>query len=73
MIIVAGGVSANSLLRQEITEQTKKMGIEVYFPPLEYCMDNAAMIGAAAVEKYERREFADLSLNAFSTKGVRFI
>lgn len=73
IIIVAGGVSANSLLRQEITEQTRIMGIEVYFPPFEYCMDNAAMIGAAAVEKYERREFADLSLNAFSTKGVRFI
>ena len=73
VIIVAGGVSANSLLRQEIKEQTRKLGIEVYFPPLEYCMDNAAMIGAAAVEKYERREFADLSLNAFSTKGVRFI
>ena len=73
VIIVAGGVSANSLLRQEITEQTRKMSIEVYFPPLEYCMDNAAMIGAAAVEKYARSEFADLSLNAFSTKGVRFI
>ena len=73
IIIVAGGVSANSLLRQEITEQTRIMGIEIYFPPLEYCMDNAAMIGAAAVEKYERKEFADLSLNAFSTKGVRFI
>ena len=73
VIIVAGGVSANSLLRQEIKEQTRKLGIKVYFPPLEYCMDNAAMIGAAAVEKYKRREFADLSLNAFSTKGVRFI
>ncbi len=73
VIIVAGGVSANSLLRQEIAEQTRKMGIKAYFPPLEYCMDNAAMIGAAAVEKYKRREFADLSLNAFSTKGVRFI
>jgi N6-L-threonylcarbamoyladenine synthase len=73
VIIVAGGVSANSLLRQEIKEQTREMGIKVYFPPLEYCMDNAAMIGAAAVEKYNRKEFADLSLNAFSTKGVRFI
>ncbi|MDO9578930.1 MAG: tRNA (adenosine(37)-N6)-threonylcarbamoyltransferase complex transferase subunit TsaD [Candidatus Cloacimonadales bacterium] len=72
-IIVAGGVSANSLLRSEMQSKVKKMGAKVFFPALEYCMDNAAMIGAAAVQKLERKEFADLSLNAFSTKGVRFI
>ncbi|MDP8267661.1 MAG: tRNA (adenosine(37)-N6)-threonylcarbamoyltransferase complex transferase subunit TsaD [Candidatus Tenebribacter davisii] len=72
-IIVAGGVSANSLLRKEITEQGRKIGAKVFFPALEYCMDNAAMIGAAAIEKYKIKNFADLSLNAFSTKGVRNI
>lgn len=72
-IIVAGGVSANSLLRSEMQQKVKRIGAEVHFPALQYCMDNAAMIGAAAVQKLERKEFADLSLNAFSTKGVRFI
>ena len=72
-IIVAGGVSANSLLRSQISEQGRSIGANVHFPALEYCMDNAAMIGAAAIEKYQKSEFADLSLNAFSTKGIRNI
>lgn len=72
-IIVAGGVSANSLLRTRMTAKTAEIGAEVYFPELRFCMDNAAMIGAAAVRKYQNREFADLELNAFSTKGVRLI
>ena len=72
-IIVAGGVSANSLLRSEISEQGSSIGAKVHFPALEYCMDNAAMIGAAAIEKFQKSEFADLSLNAFSTKGIRNI
>lgn len=72
-IIVAGGVSANSLLRSEISEKGKAIGANVFFPALEYCMDNAAMIGAAAIEKYQKCEFADLSLNAFSTKGIRIL
>ncbi len=72
-IIVAGGVSANSLLRKEISKKGNAIGAKVFFPALEYCMDNAAMIGAAAIEKYQKSEFADLSLNAFSTKGIRVI
>ncbi|MBT3169312.1 MAG: tRNA (adenosine(37)-N6)-threonylcarbamoyltransferase complex transferase subunit TsaD [Candidatus Cloacimonetes bacterium] len=72
-IIVAGGVSANSLLRKKMEEASFGIGCNVFVPPLKYCMDNAAMIGAAAIEKYERKEFANLQLNAFSTKGTRFI
>ncbi len=72
-IIIAGGVSANSMLRKNFKEQANKLGVQIIFPALEYCMDNAAMIGAAAVDKYKRKEFADLSLNAFSKKGLRFI
>ncbi len=72
-LIVAGGVSANSLLRKEITEKANKIGCKVFIPPLEYCMDNAAMIGAAAIEKFNRQDFAELNLNAFSTKGTRYL
>ncbi|MCF7858107.1 MAG: tRNA (adenosine(37)-N6)-threonylcarbamoyltransferase complex transferase subunit TsaD [Candidatus Cloacimonetes bacterium] len=73
VITVSGGVSANSLLRKEIVNQSRRTGIEVYYPALEYCMDNAAMIGAAAIDKFKNKDFADLTLNAFSTKGIRNI
>ena len=72
-VIVAGGVSANSCLRAEMSNQCEKNDISVYFPKIQYCMDNAAMIGAAAVMKFLNNEYADLSLNAFSTKGIRYI
>ncbi len=65
-IVVAGGVSANSRLRA-------KFGNKAYFPSFAFCTDNAAMIGAAAVELYQKKEFANLELNAFSTKGIRNI
>jgi len=61
------------LLRSELLARAEKNKIKVFFPAMEYCMDNAAMIGAAAIDKYKRKEFADLKLNAFSTKGLRLI
>ena len=70
-IIVAGGVSANSCLRSEMQKKCSSLSIDVFFPKMQFCMDNAAMIGAAAIEKYKRKEFADLKLNAFSTKGTK--
>ncbi|MEA1971733.1 MAG: tRNA (adenosine(37)-N6)-threonylcarbamoyltransferase complex transferase subunit TsaD [Candidatus Cloacimonadota bacterium] len=72
-IVIAGGVSANSNLRQKFDNFSDKSGCKVFYPELQYCMDNAAMIGAAAVPKLQRKEFADLTLNAFSTKGIRRI
>jgi N6-L-threonylcarbamoyladenine synthase len=44
-IVLAGGVAANSDLRRKLTEQSD---VQVYFPQLEFCTDNAAMVGAAA-------------------------
>ncbi|PID27643.1 MAG: tRNA (adenosine(37)-N6)-threonylcarbamoyltransferase complex transferase subunit TsaD [Candidatus Cloacimonadota bacterium] len=72
-LIVAGGVSANSGLRKKLLKLSKKHKYKFYCPSLKFCMDNAAMIGAAAINKYKNKEFAELNLNAFSTKGVRFI
>jgi N6-L-threonylcarbamoyladenine synthase len=72
-IVLAGGVSANSLLRRMMQEETEKFSANLYYPDLEYCMDNAAMIGAAAIEKYKKREFASLDLNPFPTKGLRVL
>ncbi len=72
-IVMAGGVSANSVLRERMTAAAGRIGAEVMYPSLQYCTDNAAMIAAAAVEKFKRGEFAGLDLNAFSRKGFRFL
>lgn len=55
---IAGGVSANSGLRNELLKQAKVMGWSVFLPRLEYCTDNAAMIGMAAYFKYGAGQFA---------------
>ena len=62
-LLVAGGVSANSGLRDELTKACKELNIELLKPELKYCTDNAAMIGAAAYYAYLRGDRADYSLN----------
>lgn len=66
-VIIAGGVSANKYLRQEIKKVTDKYNVELSVPRMLYCTDNAAMIGAAAYPLYLKGEFADLTLNATSS------
>jgi len=59
-LAIAGGVSANSLLRKRLEALTEK-GYEVFIPPFEYCTDNAAMIGITAYFKYLKKEFCSLN------------
>lgn len=63
-ITLAGGVAANSRLRQLLQNKAKARGIEVIFPDLIYCTDNAAMIGCAAYFQYLQGKTSDLDLNA---------
>jgi N6-L-threonylcarbamoyladenine synthase len=63
-ILLAGGVAANGTLRNQLQKAANEKGIQVYYPPVEFCTDNAAMIGAAAHYKAVNEEYADLSLNA---------
>ncbi len=63
-LAIAGGVSANSLLRRMMREECEKAGIPLYMPALPLCTDNAAMIASAAYYRLMRGETADLSLNA---------
>ena len=63
-LIVAGGVAANSGLRERLTEECQKNDINLIIPEIKYCTDNAAMIGAAAYYAYKRGDIADLNLNA---------
>jgi len=64
-IIVAGGVAANRGLRAKMVEQITF--VPVYFPAMQYCTDNAAMIAAAGYFKYlKTKQESDLYLNADS-------
>ena len=46
-IVLAGGVSANELLRSKMDEEAEKIGAKVFYPPIKLCTDNAAMIASA--------------------------
>ena len=61
-VCIAGGVSANSGLRNEFENMGKKEGWNTFIPKFEYCTDNAAMIAITAYYKYFDSQFADLSV-----------
>ena len=61
-IAIAGGVSANSGLRNAISDIARKNNWQIYFPALEYCTDNAAMIAMAAHYKFHLKEFVSLDI-----------
>lgn len=63
-VAIAGGVSANSKLREAMKERETTLGWKTYIPKFEYTTDNAAMIAMVAKLKYDRGEFADLDVAA---------
>ena len=63
-IALAGGVSANSYIRKAFKELEEKENIQVYYPELKLCTDNAAMIASAGYYNYLKDNFSDLNLNA---------
>ncbi|MBR5222777.1 MAG: tRNA (adenosine(37)-N6)-threonylcarbamoyltransferase complex transferase subunit TsaD [Clostridia bacterium] len=71
-IAVAGGVSANSELRRRLDEECKNKGYSLYYPPLKYCGDNAAMVGAQAIHEYLDGNLGDASLNATATLPINY-
>jgi N6-L-threonylcarbamoyladenine synthase len=64
MLALAGGVSANRLLRRRMQAICNERGIKLYLPELKYCGDNAAMVAAAAHVRLRHGQVAGLSLNA---------
>lgn len=65
-VVIAGGVSANSMLRQKANEIGEKLGIRVHIPPPEYCTDNAAMIAATGWFKAREGLFDDMQLKPYA-------
>lgn len=66
-VIIAGGVAANSTLREELRKRCLEKGVKLSVPDLKYCTDNAAMIGAAGYYAYKLGRRAGLNLNAKAT------
>lgn len=62
-IALCGGVSSNSYIRQKFGEVCKEKGLELYYPELELCTDNAAMICSAGYYNYLAGNISDLKLN----------
>ncbi len=69
---VVGGASANLALREALQKLTTEFNKEILFAPLEFCSDNAAMIGRCAIESYKLGEFTTLENLSISPKSTRF-
>ncbi len=67
---IAGGVSANSGLRQGLLEMGKQYQWNVFIPKFEYCTDNAAMIAIAGYHKYLRKEFVGQDITPLARMHV---
>jgi len=70
-LLAGGGVVANSRLRLELAELCEESGVRLRLPPLQYCIDNAAMIAGFAWPRWCRGDVDDLSLSAFPKRDDR--
>lgn len=72
-IVIAGGVSANSLLRRECEKLCKKHCWKLYLPELKYCGDNAAMVASQGYYEYLAGVRAEANLNAYATMPIDIV
>ncbi|MFT4993918.1 MAG: N6-L-threonylcarbamoyladenine synthase [Paraglaciecola sp.] len=63
-LVIAGGVSANTHLREQFAEMMKHLGGEVFYPRLEFCTDNGAMIAYAGLQRLKAGHIETLSTQA---------
>lgn len=72
-LVLAGGVSANSLLRAKSQRLCKKRGWELYLPELKYCGDNAAMVASQGYYEFSAGVKAGADLNAYATMPIDIV
>jgi len=65
-IMLAGGVSANSMLRDKVSKLAKKKGLNLMIPSIEYCTDNAAMIAITGALKARDKQFDGLDMKPYA-------
>lgn len=70
-LIVAGGVAANKGLREKLLDECQKINVDVTFPEMKYCTDNAAMIATAGYYAYLRGDQSDLEISSKSTMPLK--
>ncbi len=63
-VLLSGGVSANSYLRNRCRQEADRLGMELYYPPLSLCTDNAGMIAAAGYYAYQSKGSGGLAITA---------
>ncbi len=69
-LVIAGGVSANRLLRSTLQDECNKRGLAFYMPEKSLCGDNAAMVGSQGYYEYLSGNIASTDLNAFATMSI---
>jgi N6-L-threonylcarbamoyladenine synthase len=63
-LVVSGGVSANLQLRARLVEEARRLGARAWFPRIEFCTDNAAMIAVAGLARLQAGQSDDLGIHA---------
>ena len=63
-VILSGGVAANKRFKEVLEDKLNEHDIPLYYPDLELCTDNAAMISTVAYYQYKKNDFAELDINA---------
>ncbi len=69
-LVIAGGVSANRLLRSTLEKECNARGYKLYMPEKSLCGDNAAMVGSQGYYEYLSGNIAGTDLNAFATMSI---
>jgi N6-L-threonylcarbamoyladenine synthase len=69
-LAIVGGASANIYLRESVERLCNEFSCELILAPLEFCSDNAAMVGRVAVEQFKQKDFTDIeSINVQTRLG----